>query len=59
MNIGIISSGNENILLFRYLNRYNHNYTLYYDQNHSFLGDKDFDHAKEIVKKNIEQLIQA
>ncbi len=59
MNIGIISSGNENILLFKYLNRYNHNYILYYDQNNNFLGDKDFDHAKEIIKKSIEQLIQA
>ncbi len=58
MNIGIISSGNENILLFKYLNRYNHNYTLYYDQNNSFLGDKEFDHAKEIIKKSIEHLIQ-
>ncbi len=58
MNIGIVSSGNENILLFKYLNQYKHNYILYYDQNNSFLGDKDFNKAKEILKNNIEALIQ-
>ncbi len=58
MNIGIISAGNENILLFKYLNRYQHNYTMYYDQNNSFLGDKSFDDAKEIIKKNIDKLLE-
>lgn len=58
MKIGIISSGNENLALFEHLNKFNHDYILYYDQNNSFLGDKDFDFWKEKIIKGIETLLE-
>lgn len=49
MKIGIITSGNENLTLFKFLNKFNHEYFVYYDQNNRPYGDKNFEYSKQKV----------
>lgn len=49
MKIGIITSGNENLTLFKFLNKFNHEYFVYYDQNNWPYGDKNFEYSRQKV----------
>ena len=53
MKIGIITSWNEVLTLFKFLHKENHEYHIYYDQNNWPYGDRKFD----IVKNNVEEWI--
>jgi hypothetical protein len=41
MNIGIVSSGNDTLALWRILTKYSHTYLVYHDQTHFPFGTKD------------------
>ena len=56
MKIGIITSGNEWLTLFKFLHKFNHNYYVYYDQNNRPYGDKDFDVSLRCIEKWVEYL---
>ena len=56
MKIWIITSGSENLTLFTFLSKYNHEYVVYYDFFHRPYGDKTFDQALICVEKGIEYL---
>lgn len=56
MKIGVISSWNESLSLFKFLNKVEHEYIVYYDQIHSPHGDNDFQNSISYVKKWIEIL---
>jgi len=56
MKIGIITSGNENLTLFKFLNKFNHEYFVYYDQNNWPYGDKNFEYSRQKVIDWIEVL---
>lgn len=49
MKIGIITSGKENLTLFKFLNKFNHEYFIYYDQNNWPYWDKNFEYSKEKI----------
>ncbi len=65
MKIGIITSGLENIVLFNFLNKYNHHYVIYWDQENFSYEDKNFDFVlkkielwiKELKKQNVDKFI--
>ena len=56
MKIWIITSGPENLTLFKFLAKYNHEYVVYYDFFHRPYGDKTFDQSLECVEKWIAYL---
>ncbi len=56
MKIWIITSGSENLTLFKFLSQYNHNYVVYYDFFHWPYGDKTFEQSLACVEKGIEYL---
>jgi hypothetical protein len=56
MKIGIITSGNENITLFKFLNKFDHEYFVYYDQINWPYWDKVFEYSKQKVIEWIEFL---
>lgn len=49
MKIGIITSGNENFTLFKFLNKFDHEYFVYYDQVNRPYGDKNFEYSKQKI----------
>lgn len=49
MKIGIITSWNENLTLFKFLNKFNHEYFVYYDQINRPYWDKTFDYSKQKI----------
>jgi hypothetical protein len=53
MNIGIISSGNESLALFKFLTTYDHHYFIFHDQTHFPFGTKDVAFILEEIKKEI------
>ena len=57
MKIGIITSWNENLTLFKFLNKFNHEYFVYYDQNNWPYGDKNFEYSKQKIKEWITVLL--
>lgn len=57
MKIWIISSWNENLSLFIWLQKYNHSYFVYYDQISWPYGDKDISFVERKVEKAIEFLL--
>ena len=56
MKIGIITSWNENLTLFKFLNKSNHEYFVYYDQINWPYWDKNFNYSKQKVIDWIEIL---
>ncbi|HKL43653.1 MAG TPA: hypothetical protein VJ892_00040 [Candidatus Absconditabacterales bacterium] len=56
MKIGIVTSGNEVLTLFKFLNKFEHEYFVYYDQNNWPYGDKNFDVSLNYVEKGIKYL---
>jgi len=56
MKIWIITSGLENIVLFNILNKYNHHYIIYWDQENFSYEDKDFDFVLKRIQKWIDEL---
>jgi len=56
MKIWIITSGSENLALFNFLAKHDHEYIVYYDFFHWPYGDKTFDQALACVKDWIEYL---
>lgn len=51
MKIGLITSGNEGLTLFKFLHKFNNEYHIYYDQNNWPYGDKNFDFCVEQIEK--------
>jgi hypothetical protein len=49
MKIWIITSWNDNLTLFKFLNKYDHEYIIYYDFLYRPYGDKDFDFIQNRV----------
>ncbi len=49
MKIGIITSGSENLTLFKFLNKYDHTYLVYHDQVNRPYGDKTFEYSKQKI----------
>lgn len=58
MKIGIVTSWNEVLTLFKFLHKVNHEYHIYYDQNNWPYGDKSFEISKNEVEKWILYLQQ-
>jgi len=56
MKIGIITSWNENLTLFKFFNKYNHDFFVYYDQINRPYWDKTFEYSKEQIIKWIDFL---
>lgn len=56
MKIGIITSWNENLTLFKILNKFNHEYFIYYDQINWPYWDKNFEYSKQKIIDWIEFL---
>lgn len=56
MKIGIITSWNENLTLFKFLNKFNHEYFVYYDQINRPYWDKNFEYSKQKIIEWIEFL---
>ena len=56
MKIGVITSWNEVLTLFKFLNKFDYQYHVYYDQSNWPYGDKDFDFSVNQIKKWIEVL---
>lgn len=56
MKIGIITSWNENLTLFKFLNKFNHEYFVYYDQVNWPYWDKNFEYSKWKIKDWIDFL---
>ncbi len=56
MKIGLVTSWNEILTLFKFLNKFEHNYHIYYDQNNWPYGDKGFDVAVKLVEDGINYL---
>ncbi|MDD3263227.1 MAG: hypothetical protein PHR61_05320 [Candidatus Absconditabacteria bacterium] len=57
MKIGILTSGNDNLALFSFLQRYDHEYHIWYDDKFSFWGDKSVDLVMERVTEGIGALV--
>jgi hypothetical protein len=51
MKIGVVSIGNDSMELFRFLQRYDHAYHVYYDAQAWPLGEKNYESATTIVKQ--------
>ncbi len=51
MKIGIITSGNDTLSIFKFLNKYDHEYVIYYDFLNQPYGDKPFEYNLEAIKK--------
>ena len=56
MKIGIVSSGVESLVLFKILNKYDCEYSVYFDSLMASYGDKDFSTSLAAVKKGVETL---
>ena len=56
MKIGIVSSGNETLALWKILTKYNHEYIIYHDQLHFPFGAKDVEYIGEEIKKAVSVL---
>jgi len=50
MKIGVVTAGNENLTLFKFLNKFDHQYHIYYDQLNWPYGDNDFDDSKKQIE---------
>lgn len=50
MKIGIVSSGIESLCLFKFLNRYQHEYVIYFDSLGAPYGEKKFETPLQRVK---------
>lgn len=57
MKIGILTSWNDMLALFSFLQRYDHEYHVWYDDNFLFWGDKSVDLVMERVAVGIEALV--
>ena len=57
MKIGVVTAGNENLTLFKFLNKFDHQYHIYYDQLNWPYGDNDFDESKKKIESWIKYLI--
>jgi hypothetical protein len=53
MKIGIVSSGNETLALWKILTKYNHEYLVYHDQSFFPFGSKDFSFIGEEIQKAV------
>lgn len=58
MKIWIITSGSENLTLFNFLSKYDHDYVVYYDFFHWPYGDKTFDQSLVCIEKGIDYLVK-
>ena len=58
MKIGIITSWNDTLTLFKFLQRYDHEYIIYYDFLNRSYGNKPFEYSIEQIKKWIWLLIE-
>ncbi|MDR0369545.1 MAG: hypothetical protein LBH96_03370 [Candidatus Peribacteria bacterium] len=58
MNIGIISSGNQSLALFKFLTKYNHNYLIVHDQTYFPFESKDVSFILAVIQKHIQFLKQ-
>lgn len=56
MKIGIITSGNEVLTLFKFLNKFDNQYVVYYDQVNRPYGDNTFEYSLDCVQKWIDFL---
>ena len=56
MKIWIVTSGAENLTLFKFLSKYDHEYIVYYDFFHRPYGDKTFDQSLACVEEGIAYL---
>lgn len=56
MKIGIITSWNEVLTLFKFLNKFDHEYVVYYDQINRPYGDNSFEDSINYIKRWIEFL---
>ncbi|OQB40411.1 MAG: hypothetical protein BWY04_01348 [candidate division CPR1 bacterium ADurb.Bin160] len=51
MKIGVISSGNEVLTLFKFLAKFDNQYLIYYDQVNRPYGDNTFGYSLDCVQK--------
>lgn len=58
MKIGIITSNNDSLLLFRFLQNYDHEYLIYYDSKLAPYGKKDGEKLLPAIISGIEYLIK-
>ncbi|MCX6822528.1 MAG: hypothetical protein NTX91_00835 [candidate division SR1 bacterium] len=56
MKIGIVTSSNDMLTLFKFLTKYDHEYVVYYDQSHQFYGDQTFEESLLNVQSGIDCL---
>jgi hypothetical protein len=59
MKIGIITSWNDNLTLFKFLNKYDHEYIIYYDNISRPYWDKPFEYAIKQINEWIQTLQKA
>jgi hypothetical protein len=57
MKIGIVSSGNDTLALWKILTKYDHDYLIYHHQLYYPFGTKDFTFILEEIKKALSFLI--
>ncbi|MDR0860972.1 MAG: hypothetical protein LBO09_08665 [Candidatus Peribacteria bacterium] len=53
MKIGLISSGNDTLALWKILTKFDHEYLLYHDQLHFPFGEKESNFIQEEIKKAV------
>jgi hypothetical protein len=58
MKIGIVSSGNETLSLFKILTKFDHEYFIFHDQTHFPFGSKDMEYILLEIKKSIQILLK-
>jgi len=58
MKIGVVGSGNDMLVLFRELHKYQHQYFVVYDFLYWPYGDKGFEFVLERVKYRVEELVK-
>lgn len=56
MKIGVITSGLENIVLFKILQKYDHHYIIYWDKENFSYEDKSLTFTKGLVEKGLKEL---
>ncbi|MDR2190676.1 MAG: hypothetical protein LBP53_05885 [Candidatus Peribacteria bacterium] len=56
MKIGIVSSGNDTLALWKVLTKYDHQYLVYHDQTFFPFGQKDLDFILHEIQKTIQFL---
>ncbi|MDR2540657.1 MAG: hypothetical protein LBD11_02485 [Candidatus Peribacteria bacterium] len=53
MKIGLISSGNDTLSLWKVLTKFDHEYLVYHDQLHFPFGEKEVNFIVEEIKKAV------